>query len=272
MELDDILKSLESGNITAADARRFLSLHAVEEIEDFAKLDIDRKMRTGVPEVILAETKTTDEIKRIIGRVLEKTGLVLVSRIRENDYDEIVSYSNGIGATTSTGRNSSTILVVTKPVKLHDSVVGILAAGTSDVGVAEEARLVCEAMGCRCITGYDVGVAGLQRVFPILKRIIAADAGCVVVVAGMEGALATLVSSLVDIPVIGVPTSVGYGFGQKGVAALASMLQSCALGMAVVNIDNGIAAGSVAAKIASRARTSQNGRGDLPDEPGGCGD
>ena len=112
---------------------------------------------------------------------------------------------------------------------------------------------MCDAMGCRCITSYDVGVAGMQRIFPALKEMIREDVDCIVVVAGMEGALATLVSSMVDIPVIGVPTSVGYGYGQKGMAALASMLQSCSSGLSVVNIDNGIAAGGIAANIANRA-------------------
>ena len=111
---------------------------------------------------------------------------------------------------------------------------------------------MCEAMNCKCFTSYDVGVAGIQRIFPILKEMLNEDVDCVIVAAGMEGALATLVSTLVDIPIIGIPTSVGYGYGEKGVAALASMLQSCALGLAVVNIDNGIGAGAMAASIANR--------------------
>ena len=139
-----------------------------------------------------------------------------------------------------------------KPIKFYGGNVGIITAGTSDIGVAEEARLMCEAMNCKTITSYDVGVAGIQRVFPILKKMIEKEVDCIVVAAGMEGALATLVSSMVDIPVIGLPTSVGYGYGEKGIAALASMLQSCSLGLSVVNIDNGIAAGAIAANIANR--------------------
>ncbi|MFB5629503.1 MAG: nickel pincer cofactor biosynthesis protein LarB, partial [Nitrosarchaeum sp.] len=139
------------------------------------------------------------------------------------------------------------------PIAFKGGKVGILAAGTSDIGVAEEARLMCEAMNCKCITSYDVGVAGIQRIFPILKEMISEEVDCIIVVAGMEGALATLVSSMVDTPVIGIPTSVGYGYGGKGIAALASMLQSCSLGLSVVNIDNGIAAGAISANIANRA-------------------
>ncbi|MGI0068804.1 MAG: AIR carboxylase family protein, partial [Nitrosopumilaceae archaeon] len=112
--------------------------------------------------------------------------------------------------------------------------------------------LMCESMGCECICSYDVGIAGLHRLFPIIKKLIHEEVDSIVVVAGMEGALASIVSSLVDIPVIGVPSSVGYGYGEKGVGALASMLQSCTLGLSVVNIDNGIGAGAFAASIANR--------------------
>ena len=111
---------------------------------------------------------------------------------------------------------------------------------------------MCEAMNCECITSYDIGIAGLHRTIPNFKRIrIKSEVNVIIVAAGMEGALASVVSSTVNIPVIGVPTSVGYGYGEKGVAALASMLQSCSLGLSVVNIDNGIGAGAVASKIAN---------------------
>ena len=106
-------------------------------------------------------------------------------------------------------------------------------------------------MNCECITSYDIGIAGLHRIFPVLKEFIKSDVNVIIVAAGMEGALASVVSSTVNIPVIGVPTSVGYGYGEKGVAALASMLQSCSLGLSVVNIDNGIGAGAIASKIAN---------------------
>ena len=111
---------------------------------------------------------------------------------------------------------------------------------------------MAEAMGCVAFAYYDVGVAGLHRLLPAMQKMISADVGAIVVVAGMEGALASVVSSMVDVPVIGVPTSVGYGFGSAGVAALSCMLQSCAFGLAVVNIDNGVGAGAFAALIANR--------------------
>ncbi|RNJ78356.1 MAG: nickel pincer cofactor biosynthesis protein LarB [Nitrosopumilus sp. H8] len=257
MELDEILESLKSGKTTVASAKKLLSLYSIEEIEGIAKIDVNRQKRRGVPEVILAETKGLGELKKIIKKTLEKSDRVVVSRIKKGDYSKIVALAKSLKMRTRTGRNSSTILIFKKPPRPRGA-VGILAAGTSDVGVAEEARLMCEAMNCRCVTSYDVGVAGIQRMFPELKKMVSEDVGCVIVVAGMEGALATLVSALVDIPVIGVPVSVGYGYGKGGVAALASMLQSCSLGLAVVNIDGGIAAGGIAANIANR--TARNAR------------
>ncbi|HEX7818225.1 MAG TPA: AIR carboxylase family protein, partial [Nitrososphaeraceae archaeon] len=135
------------------------------------------------------------------------------------------------------GKNSSTILISKDRVMKTNpnSKIGIFSAGTSDVGIAEEARLVSKAMGCDAIVSYDVGIAGIHRIFPSLKKMISDNVHAIVVVAGMEGALASIVSSCVDIPVIGVPTSIGYGFGSNGIAALSTMLQSCALGLTVVN-------------------------------------
>ena len=143
-------------------------------------------------------------------------------------------------------------MIFKKTIKKSGAKIGIITAGTSDIGIAEEAKLMCESMNCECITSYDIGIAGLHRTFPILKEFVKADVDVIIVAAGMEGALASVVSSMVNVPVIGVPTSVGYGYGEKGIAALASMLQSCSLGLSVVNIDNGIGAGAVAAKIANQ--------------------
>jgi NCAIR mutase (PurE)-related protein len=161
------------------------------------------------------------------------------------------------GIVIEIGKNSTTFLAYVD--KSFDCLtttgparIGIIAAGTSDIGVAEEARLVAKAMDCQVIASYDVGIAGIHRIFPTLKEMVIQNVGAIVVVAGMEGALASVVASVVDIPVVGVPTSIGYGFGAKGIAALASMLQSCTLGLAVVNIDNGIGAGAYAASIAKR--------------------
>ncbi len=134
-----------------------------------------------------------------------------------------------------------------------------MAAGTSDIPVAEEARIVAEEMGCEVMTAYDVGVAGIHRLFLPLKGMIEKDVDTIIVVAGREGALPTVVAGIVDIPIIAVPTSIGYGLGEKGVSALTAMLQACSLGLAVVNIDNGVAAGTIASLIANRiAEARQN--------------
>ena len=233
--------------------KSFYQLYSIEEVEGFVKIDINRRKRRGIPEVVFAETKEIDEIKKIVEKFLEKNNSVMISRIKKTDFQKILTFAKRLKVNIKKGKNSSSLLLYKKPIRFFGGKVGILTAGTSDIGVAEESRLMCEAMNCKCITSYDVGVAGIQRIFPILKKMIKEDVDCIVVVAGMEGALATLVSSLVDIPVIGVPTSVGYGYGGKGISSLASMLQSCSLGLSVVNIDNGIAAGGIAANIANRA-------------------
>ncbi len=252
MDLTEILESLDLGKISITKAKKMLSLYAVEKIEDFAKIDTSRKLRRGIPEVIFAEKKELDDLKKIILATTIKSDSVLVSRINKDDYRKILSFSKKNKLKIHTGKNTTTLLFSKK---LHSTggKVGILTAGTSDVGIAEEARLVCEAMGCKCICSYDIGIAGIHRVFPVIKKLISEEVDAIIVVAGMEGALASVVSSLVDIPVVGVPSSVGYGYGEKGIAALASMLQSCTLGLTVVNIDNGIGAGAFAANVANRS-------------------
>ena len=251
MDLTEILETLSKGKISVSKAQKLLSLYSIEKIEEFAKIDIGRKIRNGVPEVIFAEKKQLSEIKKIIVKVLTKTDLVLVSRIQKNHFEKIIQYCKNNKLKIKKGKNTRTLLIHQKIIKKTGGKVGIMTAGTSDISVAEEARLVCEAMHCECITSYDVGIAGLHRTFPVLKEFIKSDVNVIIVAAGMEGALASVVSSSVNIPVIGLPTSVGYGYGEKGVAALASMLQSCSLGLSVVNIDNGIGAGAIASKIAN---------------------
>ena len=231
-----------------------LSLYSIEKIEDFAQIDMGRKHRKGIPEVIFAERKTAEETKKIISRVIQKSDSILISRIQKKDYAKILKFVKTKKLQIKNGKNTTTLLLYKKTLKNNRGKIGIITAGTSDIGVAEEARLTCEAMHCSTITTYDVGIAGLHRLFPIVKKFIEEDVDVVIVAAGMEGALASVVSSLVNVPVIGLPTSVGYGYGEKGVAALASMLQSCSLGLSVVNIDNGIGAGAVAANIANRVR------------------
>lgn len=254
MELEEILKSLQTGKISVLKAKKLLSLYSIERIEDFAQIDTGRKMRRGIPEVIYAETKQFDEIIKILNRVLQKSNSIVISRIKKEDYKRVIEVVKKKKYSYMVGKNTTTILVFKKKIsKKGGGNIGILSAGTSDIGVAEEARIMAESMGCQTICSYDVGVAGIHRVFPVLKEFMKKDVDCLIVVAGMEGALATLVTAIMEVPVIGVPTSIGYGYGEKGIGALASMLQSCALGLSIVNIDNGIAAGAIAANIAKRA-------------------
>jgi NCAIR mutase (PurE)-related protein len=258
LEIHEILESVKKGKMSINNAKKLLSLYSIEEVEGFVKIDINRRKRRGIPEVVFAENKELIEIKKIAKKTLEKTNSVIISRIKKKDYPKIITFAKKLKVKIKTGKNSSSLLLFKKPIKFHGGKIGIITAGTSDIGVAEESRLMCEAMNCECITSYDVGIAGIQRVFPVLKEMVDGEVDCIIVAAGMEGALATLVSTLVDIPIIGIPTSVGYGYGEKGIAALASMLQSCSLGLSVVNIDNGIAAGGIAANIANRAIKKNN--------------
>ncbi|HXV47045.1 MAG TPA: nickel pincer cofactor biosynthesis protein LarB [Nitrososphaera sp.] len=254
MDLHTILDRFANGSLSLSDVEKEISIHAIEKIGDIAKLDIHREMRKGMPEIIFAENKEYKDVIRIALAAIRRNGQAVVSRIRKSELSKVANALKKKGMIVEVGRNSTTLLASDRSFgrKMTGARIGIMAAGTSDIGVAEEARLVAKAMGCEAIASYDIGIAGMHRLFPALKDIAEQNAGAIVVVAGMEGALASVVASVADIPVVGVPTSTGYGFGANGIAALASMLQSCTLGLAVVNIDNGVGAGAYAASIAKR--------------------
>jgi NCAIR mutase (PurE)-related protein len=222
-------------------------------IEGFAKLDVQRSERTGIPEAILAEGKTTDQVVEALRRMAEATGLALATRVSVECAEEIkrVLGTKHQVVHTPMARTVIVRMKKTKP-KLTGGVIAIFAAGTSDVPTAEEARVTAEVMGCKVLAHYDVGIAGIHRLLEPLKAVMSNDVAAIVVVAGMEGALPSVVRGLVAVPVIGVPTSTGYGYGGHGQAALMTMLQSCAPGLTVVNIDNGFGAGATAALIANR--------------------
>ena len=256
MDLRTILEKFASGSLSLSEVEKQIALHAVEKIDDIAKLDVGREIRKGLPEIVYAESKEYDDIIKIASAAVKRNGQVIISRIRKNELSKVVSALRKKGLSVEVGKKGTTLVASAKSYNHVKSgtKIGVMAAGTSDIGVAEEARLVAEAMGCKTIVNYDVGIAGMHRLFPVLKEMLAQNVGAIVVVAGMEGALASVVASMVDVPVVGVPTSIGYGFGANGVAALASMLQSCTLGLAVVNIDNGVGAGAYAASIAKKTR------------------
>jgi hypothetical protein len=258
MELREILDKFARGAISAEQAQREISIHSIEHVEGIAKLDVGRERRRGLPEIVFAERKEYADTIRIAEAAVKRNGQVVVSRARKKDLPRLASALKKKGLVVEVGKNSTTLVARSKAFRRGVSGrVGVMAAGTSDIGIAEEARLVAEAMGCEVFTSYDVGIAGMHRTFPALKEMLAKKVGAIVVVAGMEGALASVVASMVDVPVVGVPVSVGYGFGADGVAALASMLQSCTLGLAVVNIDNGVGAGAFAASVAKSAKQSR---------------
>jgi pyridinium-3,5-biscarboxylic acid mononucleotide synthase len=221
------------------------------------QVDPHRQARKGVPEVVYAAGKTPRMTLASVRALLEQlpSGRVLVSRAAPDVVDLLRTELEPGGATVLAALNGATVLVTRHDANVPaetGGVVGLLTAGTSDAPAADEAAWVAREMGCRVIRADDVGVAGLHRLEAPLRMLREQSADVVVVAAGMDGALPSVVSGLVNVPVIGLPTSVGYGLGGGGVAALLAMLQTCAPGLAVVNIDNGVGAGATAALIANR--------------------
>jgi NCAIR mutase (PurE)-related protein len=237
------------------------SLLAIKRLRQVARLDIGRELRKGVPEVILAEGKSLDDVAEITLSMVEHTGRAIVSRANKKYFNRI--RAKHIPNTRITFFERSGMILAKRAsfkIRATGGRIGLLTAGTSDIPVAEETKIVAREMGCETKEFYDVGVAGLHRLFSPLLKLLKWDADVVVVVAGREGALPTVVAGLVDIPLIAVPTSRSYGFGDRGIAALAAMLQSCSLGIAVVNIDSGVGAGSIGALIANRAAIGRANR------------
>jgi len=214
--------------------------------------DVHREQRKGVPEVIFGETKNIDQIISMTRTLLDTTGRTIISRVQTEAIEVLHEVFSSFHVRVY---GTARAVVISKPdYILHRTggQVGVISAGTSDIPVAQEAALIAEEMGCEVTCIYDVGVAGLHRLFEPLRNLLAKEVDAIIVAAGMDGALPSVVAGLVPVPVIGLPTSVGYGVGGKGVAALLSMLQTCAPGLSVVNIDNGVGAGITAAMIANR--------------------
>ena len=227
------------------------------------RVDPQRAQRTGIPEIVHAGNKSAEDVALALRALAEANGRALASRISGDQVDTVtrlLAPTLDVEAYPMAGA-----LIVAQPGIARPTVggtVGMLCAGTSDIPIASEASLVAAEMGARVLEAWDVGVAGLHRLVEPLERFASEGVDAVVVAAGMDGALPSVVAGLVDVPVIGLPTSIGYGVGGAGVGALTSMLQSCAPGLVVVNIDNGIGAGSTAALIANRvARLRGSGRG-----------
>lgn len=250
--LVDILNKLYNNEISVADAQQLIKLDYLDHIDDIAQLDTYRQLRTGIPEVVFAETKEDSQILQITEKMLQKNHYVILTRLKSKSFEKIMQkFSNNPKFQINSNKNARVIFISDEEYipKKKQGKVGLITAGTSDIPIAEEASLVLDVMGIEVIHVYDVGIAGMHRIFPPIKEMLAQKVDVFIVVAGMEGTLPGVVSALVDKPVIGVPTSTGYGLGEKGKGALTTMLQSCSPGLAVVNIDNGFGAATFAALI-----------------------
>lgn len=232
------------------------------------RVDPGRLRRTGIPEVVHAENKSAAEVAAALRRLAEANGRAIASRVPGRSVREIRSaLEHDLDIEEHDAARAIVASTRGKRRPVRGGRVGMLSAGSSDVPIAMEAALMAEEMGACTLTGWDVGVAGLHRLVEPLERFHAEGVDVVVVAAGMDGALPSVVAGLVDVPVIGLPTSIGYGYGGGGVGALTTMLQSCAPGLVVVNIDNGIGAGATAALIANRAaRYRYSGSAESPDD------
>jgi len=255
-----ILESVRDGATSPADAMRALGGLDVAELAAggaaFARVDHHRALRCGFPEVVYAPGKTAEQVAAIATQVMSRSERMLVTRLESAQWlalktalPDAVLHERARAATVESRARADEEL---------RGRVAVLSAGTADEPIAEEARVTATAMGARVEAMYDCGVAGLHRLLRVLPALRTADA--VVVVAGMEGALPSVAGGLVDVPVFAVPTSVGYGASFQGIGPLLTMLNSCAAGVAVVNIDNGFGAGYLAAVVARKSAGAHGSR------------
>ncbi|WP_315116810.1 nickel pincer cofactor biosynthesis protein LarB [uncultured Clostridium sp.] len=241
-EIKELLIDIKENRISLEDGVKAFKELPFKDL-GFAKIDNHREIRVGYPEVIYCGGKTTEQVKAIIKFMMTKENNILATRATEEMFYEV----RDICKEAEYHEEAKIIRVMKNKPESPDSYIAVVAAGTSDISVCEEAAITAETFGNKVERIYDVGVAGIHRLFDKLD--IIRGAKVVIVVAGMEGALASVVGGLVDKPIIAVPTSVGYGANFNGLAALLSMLNSCASGVSVVNIDNGFGAGYSASMI-----------------------
>lgn len=255
--LREILEKIQKQQISLEEAEKLLKLDYIETLDNYAQLDLRRDHRTGIPEVIFAETKDIENLSAITFKLLEKKHFALLSRVSPDQAQALQAKLEENNGWIFEYHRQGRIFVawdqefenMKAGLPIFEGKVGLISAGTSDLPVAEEARWMLHYMGYPPIISYDIGIAGMHRLFRPLMEMISAGVKVIIVVAGMEGTLPGVIASLVDVPVIGVPTSTGYGLGAKGIGALTTMLQSCAPGLAVVNIDNGFGAAVYASLI-----------------------
>ncbi len=256
MEISEILKQLKEGKTDLHTAEEQIRGQGYVSISDIAKIDVFRKHRTGIMEAVLAEGKSPRDVLDIAKAQLSSSGRVLITRLDE-DQRAVLRQNFGLGRLEWSLRSRTAVVHDGTPASRTGGIVAVLTAGTADIEAAEEARMVASEMGCETLALYDVGVAGLHRLVGEMHRLQAGKPDAVVVAAGREGTLPTIVSGLVDAPVIGLPVSTGYGAGGRGQAALSSMLQSCSV-LSVVNIDAGFVAGAFAGRIANSVAAARN--------------
>src|SRR5487761_216893 len=269
----EILDAVRNRSLPVLKAERLLKIDALAIVDEIARLDINRNLRRGVPEIIYAASKSTAQLNSIVEKILStrnsREGLpapVILSKVKAEQYRSLqllirkrskspefrtlrLEYNKDASIMILDGRRNDS---ETGQLGHSAGRVALLAAGTSDIPAVTEAEVVLTAMRCKTIRYNDVGVAALKRLSRPLKEIEKFDPDALIVAAGMKAALPSLIAGLSGVPLIGLPTSVGYGYGGNGEAALMSMLQACPLGIGVVNIDGGVAAGVIAALIANR--------------------
>ena len=242
-DLKNILNNLHKNKLSPEDALKQLKSFSYENM-GFAKIDHNREIRSGLPEVIYSKGKSVAQIKKIIASLSKAKSDILATKLSADAYK---SLKPSLPKKAIYNKQGQILIIRNKKLIAKKGLITIVTAGTADIPIAQEAETTADLLGSRVETIFDVGVAGLHRLLDNIKKI--EKARVIIVVAGMEGALASVVGGLMSQPIIAVPTSVGYGTSFGGVSALLTMLNSCATGMAVVNIDNGFGAGCMAHRI-----------------------
>jgi len=240
MDIEKILQQYKNEEITGEQAKNLLSKFPYEDLS-FVKIDHQRKERTGMAEVILAQGKTPEQTAEIFEKLAQHNGNVMATRATKEHYTAVKKLCD------EAVYDETSRIIYKKTQQKKSGLVAVCTGGTADIPVAEEAAITTELSGAAVERFYDVGVAGIHRLFDKIEQIRKADV--IIAVAGMEGALPSVLAGLVSVPVIAVPTSIGYGANFGGLSALLTMINSCAAGVSVVNIDNGFGAGYIAAQI-----------------------
>ena len=255
--MKDVLRQLVAHEITEEEALTQIRAQQMNELAGRAALDLGRHLRRGLPEVVLAAGKDPGDAARLVIALAERQGQGLISRMTDAHRGALAAAAREARMKLIPYHASARVVRDGWTADPVEGRVGILTAGTSDVPVADEARMVIEACGLEAHLSADLGVAGLHRFVGPLAHQLEWGADVIIVAAGMDGVLPGLVSGLIGVPVIGLPISSGYGRGGRGEGALTTMLQSCSTGLVVVNIDNGVGAGTAAVLMAARAASAR---------------